>query len=97
LCLACCRHPAGGKEAIAQERNNDSPIRSMTMPCQRDAGSTLNTYDAVGYFLSLLRSYLTPLSKADLRARSHRSHSSYEKAPSNPIAFPVAWMGVICH
>jgi len=44
LRLACCRHPAGGKEAIAQERNNCSPIILTTMPCQRDAGSTLSTY-----------------------------------------------------
>jgi hypothetical protein len=45
--LACCRHPAGG-EALAQERNNHSPIRLTIMPCQRDAGSTLNLYHDAG-------------------------------------------------
>jgi hypothetical protein len=34
------------REAIAQKGNNHSPIHFTTMPCQRDAGSTLNTYTA---------------------------------------------------
>jgi len=39
---------SAGREAIAQERNNHSPIRLTNMPCQRDAGSTLNTYQERG-------------------------------------------------
>jgi len=37
---ASCRR----EEPLPQERNNPSPIRLTTMPCQRDAGSTLNAY-----------------------------------------------------
>jgi hypothetical protein len=47
-CLACCRHLAGGREAITQERNYTGRTASRPCLCQRDAGSTLNTYGEEG-------------------------------------------------